>query len=52
MAPAVPVPRPAPVPAPAAVLVWLRRRTGRDVLLLAPLCWVAGEAVLPRAPIK
>ena len=32
---------------PAALLVWLRRRTGRDVLLLAPLCWVAGEAVLP-----
>ncbi len=32
---------------PAAALVWLRRRTGRDVLLLAPLCWVAGEAMLP-----
>jgi apolipoprotein N-acyltransferase len=32
---------------PAALLVWLRRRTGRGVLLLAPLCWVAGEAVLP-----
>lgn len=32
---------------PAAALNWLRRRTGRDVLLLAPLCWVAGEAVLP-----
>jgi apolipoprotein N-acyltransferase len=33
--------------APAAALNWLRRRTGRDVLLLAPLCWVAGEALLP-----
>ncbi len=33
--------------APAALIVWLRRRTGRDVLLIAPLCWVAGEAVLP-----
>ena len=33
--------------APAALLNWLRRRTGRDVLLLAPLCWVAGEALLP-----
>ncbi|MBL9101227.1 MAG: apolipoprotein N-acyltransferase [Myxococcales bacterium] len=33
--------------APAALLSWLRRRTGRDVLLLAPLCWVAGEAALP-----
>src|SRR5262245_47233290 len=33
--------------APAALLNWLRARTGRDVLLLAPLCWVAGEAVLP-----
>lgn len=32
---------------PAALIVWLRRRTGRDVLLLAPLCWVAGEALLP-----
>ena len=32
---------------PAALVNWLRRRTGRDVLLLAPLCWVAGEAVLP-----
>lgn len=32
---------------PALALNWLRRRTGRDVLLLAPLCWVAGEAVLP-----
>lgn len=32
---------------PAAALNWLRRRTGRDVLLLAPLCWVAGEALLP-----
>ncbi|MBA3546339.1 MAG: apolipoprotein N-acyltransferase [Nannocystis sp.] len=32
---------------PAAAIVWLRRRTGRDVLLLAPLCWVAGEALLP-----
>ena len=32
---------------PAAALNWLRQRTGRDVLLLAPLCWVAGEAVLP-----
>ncbi|MCA9695788.1 MAG: apolipoprotein N-acyltransferase [Myxococcales bacterium] len=33
--------------APAALLAWLVRRTGRDVLLLAPLCWVAGEALLP-----
>ncbi|HEY8375433.1 MAG TPA: apolipoprotein N-acyltransferase [Nannocystis sp.] len=33
--------------APAALVNWLRRRTGRDVLLLAPLCWVAGEALLP-----
>lgn len=33
--------------APAALIVWLRRRTGRDVLLIAPLCWVAGEALLP-----
>ena len=32
---------------PAAAIVYLRRRTGRDVLLLAPLCWVAGEALLP-----
>lgn len=32
---------------PAATLNWLRRRTGLDVLLLAPLCWVAGEATLP-----
>lgn len=32
---------------PAAVLNWLRRRTGHDVVLLAPLCWVAGEALLP-----
>ena len=32
---------------PAALLSWLRKRTGRDVVLLAPLCWVAGEAVLP-----
>lgn len=32
---------------PAAALNWLRRRTGRDVLLLAPLVWVAGEALLP-----
>ena len=33
--------------APAAAIVWLVRRTGRDVLLIAPLCWVAGEALLP-----
>lgn len=32
---------------PAALLNWLRKRTGRDVLLLAPLVWVAGEAALP-----
>ncbi len=32
---------------PAAAIVWLRRRTGYDVLLLAPFCWVAGEALLP-----
>lgn len=32
---------------PAATINWLRKRTGRDVLLLAPLCWVAGEAILP-----
>lgn len=32
---------------PAALINWLRRRTGRDVLLLAPLAWVAGEAALP-----
>ncbi|MDP2317357.1 MAG: apolipoprotein N-acyltransferase [Pseudomonadota bacterium] len=28
-------------------LAWLQRRTGRDVLLLAPLVWVAGEALAP-----
>jgi apolipoprotein N-acyltransferase len=32
---------------PAAVIVWLRQRTGRDVLLIAPLAWTAGEALLP-----
>ncbi len=28
-------------------IVWLQRRTGRDLLLLAPLVWVAGEALAP-----
>ena len=32
---------------PAALIVWARRRTGRDVLLIAPLAWTAGEALLP-----
>jgi apolipoprotein N-acyltransferase len=32
---------------PAAMIVWLRRRTGFGVVLLAPLCWVAIEALLP-----
>lgn len=32
---------------PAALIVWLCRRTGRDLLLIAPLSWVAGEALLP-----
>ncbi len=29
------------------LLAWLQRRTGRSLLLLAPLCWVAGEALAP-----
>lgn len=28
-------------------IAWLQRRTGRSILLLAPLCWVAGEALAP-----
>ncbi len=32
---------------PAAVIVWARRKSGRDVLLIAPLAWTAGEALLP-----
>lgn len=31
----------------SGALAWLQRRTGRDVLLLAPACWVLGEAVAP-----
>lgn len=28
-------------------IAWLQRRTGRSLLLLAPPCWVAGEALAP-----
>lgn len=31
----------------AAVLVWMRKRTGRGVLLLAPLIWITAEAFIP-----
>jgi apolipoprotein N-acyltransferase len=31
----------------AGATAWLHRRTGGSVLLLAPLCWVATEALLP-----
>ena len=31
----------------SSLIVWLCRRTGRDLLLIAPLSWVAGEALLP-----
>ena len=32
---------------PAAVLARIQRRTGRDLLWIAPLAWCAGEALLP-----
>jgi apolipoprotein N-acyltransferase len=32
---------------PAAFLAWLRKRSGRSTLLLAPLLWAGFEAVLP-----